>query len=155
MSGQRGDFIPGGGQGVCVMAGWWAWLQRHLDERGWTPSDLARHAKINRSIISRWREGAQPEVPTARALAAALGRPLLEVLVAAELLTPEEAGVTGVTVISVPQMSDDELLAELAVRLRRRTTPEGDAGLRLAETTVQDVAVEARLPTRAQRPRSR
>jgi len=94
-------------------------------------------------------------VPTARALAAALGRPILEVLVAAELLTPEEAGVTGVTVISVPQMSDDELLAELAVRLRRRTAPEGDAGLRLAETTVQDVAVEARLPTRARRPRSR
>ncbi len=49
------------------MVGWWEWVQRHLDERGWTPSDLARHAKINRSIIGRWRDGAQPEVRTARA----------------------------------------------------------------------------------------
>ncbi len=129
------------------MVGWWAWLQRHLDERGWTMTDLAREADINRSIIGRWREG-QPEVPTARALARALDKPLLEVLVAAELLTPEEAGVTGVTVISVPQMSDDELLAELAARLAR-TAPQGS--LRLAETTVQDVE----LPTRARRPRSR
>jgi len=126
VSGQRGGFIPGGGQGVCVMAGWWAWLQRHLDERGWTPSDLARHAKINRSIISRWREGAQPEVPTARALAVALGRPLLEVLVAAELITPEEAGVTEVTVVTVAQMSDGELLAELAARLQRTLPGQGE-----------------------------
>jgi len=136
------------------MAGWWAWVQRHLDERGWTSSDLARHAKINRSIIGRWRDGAQPEVSTARALAVALGRPLLEVLVAAELLTAEEAGVTGVTVISVAQMSDGELLAELAARLRR-AAPEGEAGLRLTETTVEDHRAEGKAPTRPRRSRSR
>jgi len=135
------------------MAGWWAWVQRHLDERGWTSSDLARHAKINRSIIGRWRDGAQPEVRTARALAVALGRPVLEVLVAAELLTPEEAGVTGVTVISVAQMSDGELLAELAARLQR-AAPEGEAGLRLTETTVEDRAGR-KAPTRPRRSRSR
>ena len=108
------------------MVGWWAWVQRHLDERGWTGSDLARHAGINRSIIGRWREGAQPEVPTARALAAALGHPLLEVLVAAELITPEEAGVTEVTVVTVAQMSDGELLAELAERLQRTRPGQGE-----------------------------
>jgi len=109
-----------------IMVGWWEWVQRHLDEHGWTPSDLARHAKINRSIIGRWRDGAQPEVRTARALAVALGRPVLEVLVAAELLTPEEAGVTDITVISVAQMSDGELLAELAERLQRTRPGQGE-----------------------------
>ncbi len=135
------------------MTDWWAWVQRHLDERGWTSSDLARHAKINRSIIGRWRDGAQPEVRTARALAVALGRPLLEVLVASELLTPEEAGVTGVTVIEAAQMSDGELLAELAARLAR-AAPDRETCLRLAETTVEDRA-EGKAPTRARRSRSR
>jgi transcriptional regulator with XRE-family HTH domain len=140
---------------------WWAWVQRHLDEREWTHSDLARHARINRSIISRWREGAQPEVFTARALALALHKPLLEVLVAAELLTPEEAGVTGVTVLSVPQLSDDELLVELTARLRRARHG-AEPGLRLTETTAEDLGGdgpppprENGPPTRARRPRSR
>jgi hypothetical protein len=77
---------------------------------------------------------------------------VLEVLVAAELLTPEEAGVTGVTVISEAQMSDGALLAELAARLRR-AAPEGEAGLRLTGTTVEDRA-EGKAPTRPRRSRS-
>jgi len=56
-------------------------------------------------------------------------------------------------VISPAQMSDGELLAELAARLRR-AAPEGEAGLRLTETTVEDRA-EGKAPTRARRSRSR
>lgn len=103
---------------------WWGYIQRHLDERSWTPSDLSRAANINRSIIGRWREGAKPEVTTARALATALGRPVLEVLVASGLLTPDEAGVT-VTTLTVGEISDEQLVTEIAQRLRERRDPAG------------------------------
>jgi transcriptional regulator with XRE-family HTH domain len=99
---------------------WWFYVQRHLDERGWTPTDLSKQAGINRSIIGRWREGAQPEVRTAKALARAFGRPVLEVLVASGLLDPDEAGVEDVIVLRVGEISDEELLSELTDRLRSR-----------------------------------
>jgi transcriptional regulator with XRE-family HTH domain len=137
------------------MDAWWTWVQRHLDERGWSQADLGRHAGINRSIIGRWRDGAQPEVSTARALAVTLGRPLLEVLVAAELLTPEEAGATDVRVVSVAQMSDRELLEELAARLGRTAPEGGRPGLRLAETTVEALAADDPSPPDGERPSMR
>lgn len=132
---------------------WWAYIQRHLDERGWTPSDLSRAANINRSIIGRWREGAKPEVTTARSLASALGRPLIEVLVASGLLTPEEADVTDVTVLTVGDITDDELVAEVAARLAQRGESERPP-LHLAESSVEEVEVDETPPPQEQ-PRSR
>lgn len=135
---------------------WWFYVQRHLDERGWTPSDLSRAAGINRSIIGRWRDGAKPEVTTARALASALDRPVKEVLVASGLLTPDEADVTEVTVLTMGEISDDELVAELAARLRqRRWTLVGEP--QVSDPVVDEPAVresELRRPKRSSRGRT-
>jgi transcriptional regulator with XRE-family HTH domain len=123
---------------------WWGYVQRHLDERGWTPTDLSKQAGINRSIIGRWREGAQPEVRTAKALARALGRPVLEVLVASGLLDPGDVGDVDITVLTVGEISDDELVAEVAERLRARLGP-----LRLVgEETLSEEVVDEDPPAR-------
>lgn len=99
------------------MTTWWPYVQRHLDKHGWTPSDLSRQAEINRSIISRWKEGAKPEVETARKVAQAFGRPLPEVLIASGLVSKEELAVDEIAMSPLDEVSDAELLAELGRRM--------------------------------------
>lgn len=100
---------------------WWTFLQAELDERGWTISELARKSDVDRSVITRWRDGTEVTVPNARKVAAALGVPLLKALVHAGVLTPGEiAGVELQGAILDPVgLNDDELLAEIGRRFRR------------------------------------
>lgn len=114
------------------MATWWDYVQRHLDERGWTPSELSRQANINRSIVGRWRsQDAKPEVTTARAVAKAFGVSLGEVLIASGLAEAEELGVAeGFASTGIRRASDEELMAELkrrmaAYRAMSQEVPEG------------------------------
>jgi transcriptional regulator with XRE-family HTH domain len=99
------------------MSTWWPYVQRYLDKYGWTPSDLSRHADINRSIISRWKEGAKPEVETVRRVANAFNRPLAEVLIASGLVTKDELAIKEIAVSPLDEVSDTELLAELGRRM--------------------------------------
>lgn len=111
------------------MASWWQYVQRYLDKFGWTPSDLSRQADINRSIISRWKEGATPEVETARKVAKAFQRPMPEVLIASGLVTKDELDVSDIAVSPLDQLTDGELLAELGRRMDayKEAAGEGDA----------------------------
>jgi hypothetical protein len=45
-------------------------------------------------------------------------------------------------VITVTEMSDGELLAELAARLGQAALGQGETGLRLREATVEDLATD-------------
>lgn len=60
------------------------------DRRGWA-SELASTIGMNASAVSRWRDGQIPGVDACRALANAWNVPLLDVLVAAGILTKDEA----------------------------------------------------------------
>ncbi|MGI8313353.1 helix-turn-helix domain-containing protein [Saccharopolyspora hattusasensis] len=100
------------------MASWWQYVQRHLDKHGWNQSDLSRHAKINRSIISRWSEGSDPEVKTVRKVAKAFGRPMPEVLIASGLVSRDELNVGDIAVSPLDELTDGELLAGLGRRMK-------------------------------------
>jgi transcriptional regulator with XRE-family HTH domain len=56
-----------------------------------TPSELGRRSGVDQSLISRWlRDGTQPTVPALRRLAPVLGASVLELLVVAGHLEPDE-----------------------------------------------------------------
>ncbi|WP_410652075.1 helix-turn-helix domain-containing protein [Amycolatopsis sp. cmx-4-54] len=92
------------------------YLQGLLDERGWKKADLARASGIAESRLSRWMTGGAPSVDNARAVAEAFGRSLLEVLVAAGIITPEESRAKTVH-LDVTKLTNRELVAEMERRL--------------------------------------
>lgn len=83
-------------------------------------ADLARRTGLNETQVSRWLRGmGQPSLANLRRMVATLGRPMLELAVAAGHLDPDEAEVvvtipTGAPVPSVVEAvaSDAELLPE-------------------------------------------
>ncbi|MER7014520.1 helix-turn-helix domain-containing protein [Saccharopolyspora sp. NPDC000359] len=100
-------------------AGWPLYIDRQLGQRGWEVKDLAAAAGLSQSVIFRWKKGYPPNIKNARAAAAALRVPLLELLAESGVITPEEAG-AGVELHPSPtELSDDELIAEMARRVKR------------------------------------
>jgi transcriptional regulator with XRE-family HTH domain len=105
-----------------------AYLRHQLDARDWNQADLARHAEVHPTLVSRWLKGAvEPGIDNCRAIAGALCRPVLEVLVAAGILIEEEARQPldakdaparrgGPLDVSV--LTDDQLVAEVRRRMR-------------------------------------
>jgi transcriptional regulator with XRE-family HTH domain len=78
---------------------WADWLADRMRAVGFEAnSDLARATGVPDSVISRWRtSGTTPSIGQLRRLQTALQVSLVELLVAAGHLTPEEAGVTAFT----------------------------------------------------------
>ncbi|WP_073846188.1 helix-turn-helix domain-containing protein [Amycolatopsis sp. CB00013] len=98
---------------------WWTYLQAQLEQRGWKPAHLARAAGVSESRISDWRNrGSPPTIPNARAVAQALGEPLVPLLVGAGLLKPSEAR-QSLAAYSVHELLDeiDTRFGELASRV--------------------------------------
>lgn len=97
-----------------------AYLRGQLDRHQWSAADLNRQSGLSQSLISRWLRGeTAPGVDNARILASAFRRPLLEVLVAAGILTDKEAR-QKVTTARADALSDDELVAEVRRRMAER-----------------------------------
>jgi transcriptional regulator with XRE-family HTH domain len=71
------------------------WLNRELAERGWSDNQLARHAGISHSVISRARGGSPPKWEACEALAQALQLPPELVFRKAGLLPPENDEIAG------------------------------------------------------------
>jgi len=65
------------------------WLQLELDRRGWSQSDCARLANLNRAVINKLLNGkSQPQPPTLAAIARALKIPVETIYRAAGILPP-------------------------------------------------------------------
>jgi transcriptional regulator with XRE-family HTH domain len=63
------------------------WLQTEMDKRGWSQSDLARYADLNRAVINKLLNGkSHPQPPTLEAISHALKIPLETTYRAAGLL---------------------------------------------------------------------
>ena len=63
------------------------WLQIEMDKRGWSQSDLARFADLNRAVINKLLNGkSHPQPPTLAAISRALKIPLETTYRAAGLL---------------------------------------------------------------------
>lgn len=97
----------------------WTYIETNLENRGLTTGDLARATGVHRSRFTDWRRGKSISIETARAIANLFQVSPLEVLVAAELITAEEAQLRH-TRPDPAALSDEELVAELRRRLKRK-----------------------------------
>jgi transcriptional regulator with XRE-family HTH domain len=63
------------------------WLQTEMDKRGWSQSDLARYADLNRAVINKLLNGkSHPQPSTLESISRALKMPLETTYRAAGLL---------------------------------------------------------------------
>lgn len=91
----------------------------------------------------------RPRADNVAAFARAYGVPVLEALVAGGVLTPAEAK-ARVAIRERADLTDDELLDEIAARLRRGRTEDPDA--QAAPMTKADYSAVAYRPGRRPRP---
>lgn len=69
------------------------WLQAEMDRRGWSQSDCARSASLNRAVINKLLNGkSKPQPPTLAAIARAFKIPVETAYRAAGLLPPSVDG---------------------------------------------------------------
>lgn len=100
----------------------WSYVESRLTARGLSTGDLARATGLKRSQFTAWRRGSGITIETARVLAAFFGSPLLEVMVAADLITAEEAELRHAQP-DPAGLSDTAILAELGSRLAHLHDP--------------------------------
>lgn len=119
---------------------WPAYLKAAMEAAGYTSAaELARATGIGEAQVSRWLRGAtQPDVINLRRLTRSLRRPLLELLVAAGHLEPEEARMKSApepparedppspeeALWSLPVLSEDEKEELVAYYLARQAARE-------------------------------
>lgn len=63
------------------------WTAKGTNQNAWCDEHPGLHAPT----VGRWRNGSEPKLNALRKVAEALGEPVIQILVAAEVLTPEEA----------------------------------------------------------------
>jgi len=64
------------------------WLQTEMDKRGWSQSDLARSAGLNRAVVNKILNGkSHPQPPTLEAISRAFKIPVEAIYRAAGLLS--------------------------------------------------------------------
>lgn len=98
---------------------WRHWLKEQMDHKGWKhQSELVRAAGVPQSAVSQWllRDDQQPSIENARKVAGALGVSLLEVLIAAGYITPEEARIQASGETTLREASLHQLLLQAQLR---------------------------------------
>jgi transcriptional regulator with XRE-family HTH domain len=103
---------------------WWGYIQNQLDARGWSGADFQRASGLSRTRVTEWRKGASVTIEGARQVAGAFEQPLLTVLVAAGILSSEEARVRATAAPSPADLTNEQLLGEIKRRLEA-----GDAAI--------------------------
>jgi transcriptional regulator with XRE-family HTH domain len=100
---------------------WSDFVQKQMDDRGMSTGELTDKTGFDRSRLTAWRKGERPNLDTARVVAKAFGMSPLEVMVAAKLITAEEAELKGVSSPDPGALTDQQLVAELGRRLKNRS----------------------------------
>jgi transcriptional regulator with XRE-family HTH domain len=93
---------------------WWAYVQTVAGDV--QAKEIADRAGFDKSAVTRWKQGGNPDPLFAVKFARAFGRPVVEALAAGGLITPEEADMREVAV-GVSDLTNEELLDELRERL--------------------------------------
>lgn len=103
---------------------WWDYVQDLID--GDTARQAGKRAGFDSSAFSRWKRGASPEPAFAVRLARAYNGNVLEALIKADLITPEEADLRHVTQSRAELLRSlsDLDLAEALVRRLRHAQPD-------------------------------
>lgn len=103
------------------------WLARQLETRKEAPrtwAELARATDTNQGAFTRWGAGlVNPSIEMVRRVAKALQLDPLRLMVIAEILEPSEVR-QQVIVPDPTLLTDDELIAEVERRIKRRAHPD-------------------------------
>lgn len=95
-------------------AAWWNYVQ-HV-ARGDNNQTIAAKVGITGPSVGRWRVGGV-DAGTATRFAKVYGRPPIEALIAAGYITEREAGAQPVTLPSLDEFTDQELISEVQRRM--------------------------------------
>jgi transcriptional regulator with XRE-family HTH domain len=111
-------------------AGWGQWLEAQMQACGFdTNKALERASGVDNTSISRWKSGESvPGIDQLRKLVGPLRTPLLQLMIRAGLLSPEEAKVTRLAALPDPPKldvvqavrNDPQLLPEAREHLERQ-----------------------------------
>lgn len=95
---------------------WWMYVQTVAGDV--QAKEIADHVEIDKSNVTRWKQGSRPAVEFVLKFARRYGRPVVEALVEAEYITEEEAAIREVKV-GLSDLSSATLAQELSERLNR------------------------------------
>lgn len=98
---------------------WWNYVQAIAGDV--QSKDIADHVGIDKSNVTRWKQGSRPAVEFVIKFARTYRRPVVEALAAGGYITDHEAQVREVKV-GVAELSDAELARELLERIESRGT---------------------------------
>jgi hypothetical protein len=105
---------------------WAEYVHDVLDKHGADANEAGRRMGIHPDGIRRWlRHQNEPLVDKVMKFAAAFNEPVTEAFIAAGYMTPNQAGLPVEVKQSIRDLSDDQLLAEVARRLAERPKPVG------------------------------
>lgn len=94
---------------------WWEYVERVAQTS--RQRDISDKTSLDPSAVSRWKTGHVPKADMVATFARAYGRPVLEAFVAAGFLTAAEAKERPSAAPSLDQLSDEDLLQEVADRM--------------------------------------
>lgn len=100
---------------------WQKWVTEQMARQGWeTQAAASRASGLPPASISQWlnpNRTQKPNIENCRLAAAAFGVPILRALVAAEHITPEEAGMKPTGETTLREARTREVLLELQMRV--------------------------------------
>lgn len=94
---------------------WWEWVEQVSGKS--VPTQIAQEVGINQSAVNRWSHGGSPSAESAMKTARRYKKPVLEALIAAELLTAEEARQRPSASPDLSTLSDEALLEQIRRRI--------------------------------------
>lgn len=90
-----------------------------MERKSWSATRLAAEVGVTPSSVSRWMtQDARPTPDRVQASAEALGVSVVEAMLAAEIISEDELGVTRVAP-DPDLLSDEEILRQVEKRMRR------------------------------------
>lgn len=101
---------------------WWLYIREVAGDA--QLKEIADRVGIDKSNVTRWKNGARPAADFAVSFARAYGRPVVEALVAGSYITEAEAELRTVPV-GVGDLKEVDLARELLARLEHRNSSAG------------------------------
>lgn len=105
------------------MSNWSDFLRLKMEEKDWDAARLAQAAGYSPSVVSRWLSGEHlPSHDKLRATVDALGANILEAMLAAGFIRPDEIGAT-ISATDPDLLSDEEILRQVQKRMGAGVKP--------------------------------
>lgn len=116
-------------------------------------SEIARRTGLNQGSVSRWFKGSTPDPASVAAFAKGYRQPVLEALMAAGIVAPEDVGDDPPAAPYLSRLSNEDLLREVDRRMREGGSSAGTDEPGEKSLSGPDAGEVIELPTAAQRRR--